>query len=253
MTDIDKRVAGKLVLVTGASSGIGRATAELFAQRGARLLLLARTREKLAEVADAITERGGVAATYAVDLARPSDVEAVAATILAEHGAPDAIVNNAGAGVWKPFVETSPDEAQAMMALPYLAAFSVTRAFLPAMLKRGNGQVAFVTSPASFLAWPNASAYIAARFALRGLAEALRADLRATDIGVTLVTLGLVASSYWEHNPGSRDYMPRYASLLRELTVEQAAEPIVSAVSARKRHAVRPWIFRLLFAFGASG
>ena len=132
----------------------------------------------------------------------------LAETIIGEHGVPDVLVNNAGAGQWKPFVETSADEARAMMALPTLAAFAVTRAFLPAMLERGSGQVAFVTSPASFMVWPNASAYIAARFALRGLAEALRAELRHTPVGVTLVTLGAVASPYWQHNPGSRQFLP---------------------------------------------
>lgn len=244
--------AGKLVLVTGASSGIGRATAELFARRGARVLLQARSELKLVEVAAGIAKAGGAAFVYPADLSDPAAVEASAATILSERGPPDVIVNNAGMGQWKPFLATTTREAQAMMALPYLAAFAVTRAFLPAMLERGSGQIAFVTSPASFIVWPNASAYIAVRFALRGFAEALRADLRAKPVGVTLVTLGPVASTYWEHNPGSRRFMPAYARLFAELTVEQAAETIVAAVARRRPRVVRPWIFRLLFALDLS-
>jgi short-subunit dehydrogenase len=244
----------RLVLVTGASSGIGRAAAEGFARRGARVLLLARSAEKLDEVAAGIRGAGGEAAAFAVDLADTGRIAEVATAITGVHGIPDVLVNNAGAGQWKPFVETSAEEARDMMAVPTLAAFALTRAFLPAMLGRGSGQLAFVTSPASFIAWPNASAYIAARFALRGLAEALRAELRHSAIGVTLVTLGPVASPYWEHNPGSRQFLPRAIPLLMpELTVTQAAETVVTAVERRRRHAVRPAFFRLLFAFNLSG
>ncbi len=245
---------GKLVLVTGASSGIGRATAEGFARRGARVLLLARSAERLEAVADGIRKAGGDAATFAIDLADTAAVARLAEAIIGEHGAPDILVNNAGAGQWKPFLETSADEAQGMMAVPYLAAFAVTRAFLPAMLARGSGQVGFVTSPASFMVWPNASAYIAARSALRGLAEALRAELRQTPVGITLVTLGLVASPYWEHNPGSRRFLPPLGPLpMPELTVAEAAETVITAIEKRRRHVVRPAFFRLLFALGLSG
>ena len=247
-------VDGKLILVTGASSGIGRATAEGFARRGARVLLTARSAERLEEVAAGIRKSGGQAATYPLDLADSDRIPPLAEAIIGAHGVPDVLVNNAGGGQWKPFVETSTDEARGMMALPYLAAFTVTRAFLPAMLKRGSGQIAFVTSPASFMVWPNACGYIAARFALRGFAEALRADLRQTPIGVTLVTLGLVTSPYWEHNPGSRRFLPATVPLLMpELSVEEAAGTIVEAVARRRRHVVRPAIFRLLFALGLSG
>ena len=245
---------GKLILVTGASSGIGRATAEGFARRGARLLLLARNAERLDAVAEGIRKAGGAAAAFAIDLGDTETVPRLAETIMGEHGVPDILVNSAGGGQWKPFVETSAAEARAMMELPTLAAFAVTRAFLPAMLERGSGQVAFVTSPGSFMVWPNACAYIAARFALRGLAEALRAELRPTAIGVTLVTLGMVASPYWENNPGSRRFLPRRASLvMRDLSVDEAAGTIIEAVAKRRRHAVRPAIFRLLFALGVSG
>ncbi len=214
------------------------------------MLLLARRADRLADAAAGIRAAGGEAAIYPIDLADTGRVPPLAEAIIGEHGVPDVLVNNAGAGQWKPFVETSADEARAMVDVPYLAAFAVTRAFLPAMLKRGSGQIAFVTSPASFMAWPNASAYIAARFALRGLAEALRAELRRTRIGVTLVTLGPVASPYWEHNPGSRRFLPLH---MPEMSVEQAAETVADAVKKRRRHVVRPAFFRLMFALGLSG
>ncbi len=157
----------KLVLVTGASSGIGKATAELFAKRGGRVLLLARDRERLDATAREIAQRGGRAAIYPVDLSQADAVRATAERIKAEEGVPDILVNNAGAGRWLSLVETSLEEARQMIELPYLAAFYVTRMFLPEMIARGSGQIACVTSPASYLVWPQACAYIAARHALK--------------------------------------------------------------------------------------
>jgi short-subunit dehydrogenase len=88
-----------------------------------------------------------------------------------ETGEPDILINNAGAGRWLAVMETSPEEARNMMELPCLAAFHVTRALLPAMVARRSGHIVNVTSPASFIAWPNAAGYIAARHALKGFSE----------------------------------------------------------------------------------
>ena len=241
----------KLILVTGASSGIGKATAELLAKRGGRVLLLARSRDRLEEIAREITQRGGKAAACPVDLSQAEVVRTAAEHIKAKHGVPDILINNAGAGRWLPLVETSPEEARQMIELPYLAAFYVTRMFLPEMIARGRGQIACITSPASYMVWPNACAYIAARHALKGFAEVLRAELRGTNVGVTLVTLGTVGSEYWAHNPGSREHLPRSPPLiLPELTAAEAAETIVSAVERGKAHVVRPMFYRVLFALG---
>ena len=161
-------MASRLVLVTGASSGIGAATAKLYAARGARVLLLARNEAKLDEVAAAIKHDGGAASPYAVDLANPSAIAETSARIKGEAGTPDILINNAGAGRWLSVPATSAEEALAMIEVPYLAAFNLTRAFLPEMIARRSGAIACITSPASYVAWPNASAYIAARHALLG-------------------------------------------------------------------------------------
>jgi short-subunit dehydrogenase len=162
----------RLVLVTGASSGIGEATARRYGRSGAHVLLLARNADRLDEAARAIGKAGGTATAYSVDL---SDAEAIAETsarIAHEAGTPDILINNAGAGRWLPILETSAEEALAMIEVPYLAAFNLTRAFLPAMLARKTGAIACITSPASFIVWPNAAAYTAARRALAGFTDA---------------------------------------------------------------------------------
>jgi NAD(P)-dependent dehydrogenase (short-subunit alcohol dehydrogenase family) len=92
--------------------------------------------------------------------------------------------------------ETTPLEAVQMMAVPYFAAFYVTRAFLPRMLERNSGHIVDVSSVGSRFVWPGATAYLAARWAVRGFTEALRADLAGTGIGVTLFECGVVRTPY---------------------------------------------------------
>ncbi len=245
-------MAARLVLVSGASSGIGAATARRYGASGAHVLLLARNEERLDRAADAVRKAGGTATSYPVDLADPQAIAEASARIAREAGTPDILINNAGAGRWLPVVDTSAEEARAMIEVPYLAAFNLTRAFLQKMLARGTGAIACVTSPGSFLAWPNAAAYIAARHALAGFAEALRSEVKGKGLSVTLIVLGLVESPYWEHNPGSRERAPKTSSLLAPvLTPDQAAEAIFAGIEARKRTVVKPAIFRALFLLNA--
>lgn len=241
----------KLVAITGASSGIGLATAELMARRGARVAMLARDEEQLAKAAKSIVERGGKAQWYSVDLSQAAAVESACERLVAEAGTPEVVINNAGAGQWKPLLDTSLDEARRMIEVPYLAGFYVTRVLLPEMLKRGSGRIVCITSPASHMVWPRACGYIAARHAVKGFAEGLRADLRHTGIGVSLVTLGPVKSSYWDNNPGSRENIPlTIPVLMPELSTSEAAEAIVEAIEHERSRLVRPAFFRVLFALG---
>jgi short-subunit dehydrogenase len=245
-------MAAKLVLITGASSGIGEALAKRYGRAGAHVLLLARNAERLAAVADAIGECGGTATAFPIDLADANAIENTSAMIAREVGVPDVLINNAGAGRWLPLLKTTAKEALAMIEVPYLAAFNLTRAFLPHMLTRGSGTIACVTSPASYLTWPNANAYIAARHALKGFTDALRSEVRGAGISVTLVVLGTVETPYWQHNPGSRENLPKTnPALVPTLTPEQAAEAIFAGVEAGKRTVVKPAIFRALFLLNA--
>ncbi|HEY8277851.1 MAG TPA: SDR family NAD(P)-dependent oxidoreductase [Methyloceanibacter sp.] len=245
-------MTSSLVVITGASSGIGEATAKFYARRGASVVLLARSQDRLVRVAGEIRQAGGTANLYPIDLADAGAVGELGQRISGELGTPNILINNAGAGAWLSFLETSPEEARNMIEVPYLAAFYVTRAFLPAMLARGSGNVACITSPASYLVWPNACTYIAARHALAGFTEALRTEMRGKGIAVTLVVLGPVESPYWEHNPGSRENLPKVNPvIIPTLSPNDAAETIIDAIDNKRRLAVRPWPFRLLFVLNA--
>jgi short-subunit dehydrogenase len=245
-------MVARLVLITGASSGIGEATARRYGASGAHVLLLARNEERLDKVVHAIRKDGGTATAFPVDLADAEAIEEVSTRIAREAGTPDILINNAGAGRWLSVIETSAEEALAMIEVPYLAAFNLTRTFLPKMLARRSGAIACITSPASFIAWPNACAYTAARHALAGFTEALRTEVKGSGLSVTLVVLGLVETSYWEHNPRSREHAPKTNPLIAPvLTAEQAAEAIFTGVSQGKRTVVKPSIFRALFLLNA--
>ncbi len=240
------KISGTLAVVTGASSGIGAATARALARKEARVLLLARTADALDRIAGEIAAVGGWAKAHPVDLADPIAVERVASAIKTESGTPDILVNNAGAGRWLFTEETSPAEAAQMMAVPYFAAFNVTRAFLPEMIRRKRGHIVNVTSAAAYIVFPGATAYTAARWAMRGFTEALRLDLHGTGIGVTLVAPGLVAGTgYFKHNPGAEERIPKAARLYPTLTAEQLAAAIARGIEDDKREVGMGFRYRM--------
>jgi uncharacterized protein len=242
------KLAGALAVISGASSGIGKATAIAFAAKGAQVVLLARRRDALDQAVAEITSRGGDASAYDVDLTDAQALQRATDAIKRDVGIPDIIVNNAGAGRWLFTEETPPDEAVQMMAVPYFAAFGLTRAFMPEMLARRSGRIVNMGSPGSFAPWPGATGYTAARFAMRGFTAALRADLDGTGIGVTLVVPGEVRSAYFEANPGTAARMPGAGKFFPVLSPEQVADAIVRAVERGSALVVLPFALRIMLA-----
>lgn len=238
-------IADSISVISGASSGIGEATAKHLASKGSHVILLARDADRLRAVATDIQSQNGKADFYPVDLGDAKAVAITAARIVAEHGSPDILINNAGAGRWLPLLQTSADEAAAMMALPYLAAFNLTRELLPGMLNRRSGQIVNITSVAARLSWPGAVGYSAARAAMESFTNALRADIHGSGVSVMLATFGTVETAYWKNNPGSREHVPKAA--IRVLTQNEVARDVVHGIERERRAILSPGIFKLLF------
>jgi len=185
--------AGKLALVTGAASGIGRATALVFARAGADLAVCDLNEAALEETAGAARALGRRVLARRVDVARRDDVSAFADAVHREHEAVDILMNNAGVGLGGGFLETGLADWEWILSINLWGVIHGCHFFLPAMVRRGRGgHVVNVSSAAGFLATEALAAYSTTKFAVFGLSEALRDELRPHRIGVTTVCPGII-------------------------------------------------------------
>jgi short-subunit dehydrogenase len=183
---------GAIVVVTGASAGIGRATALAFARTGSLVVVSARRRELLEHLAGEIEGHGGRAEVVPADVTSDSDVAALAEAVLAAHGRCDVLVNNAGVPGGGPFAEGSPERIDSIVRTNLSGVLSVTRAFLPSMLEAGHGHIVNVASIAGLVALPGAAVYSATKHAVVAFSEALDGEVRDRGVRVTAVNPGLV-------------------------------------------------------------
>lgn len=196
------------VVVTGASRGIGRATALLLAERGSPLILLGRPSAELAATARLVAERGGPVETVGCDLRSSEEVAAAATEILRACGAPDAVIHNAGV-IHRARVEDLTDtEWSAQLHVNLRAPFQLTRALLPSMRAAGRGRLVFVSSISATLGTARASAYCASKWALVGFMKSLAEELSDSGLSAVAVLPGSVDTRMLE---GS-GFVPRIAA-----------------------------------------
>lgn len=239
-------VADRVAVVTGATSGIGKATAKRLAADGSHVALLARTESDLTSVAESIRDDGGTASVFPVDLADRPAVESTADRISATAGDPDVLVNSAGIGDWLAAWETDPGQFERIMSVTVFGAYNLAKQFLPAMLDRDRGHVVTIESPAAYTPLPGATAYQTARYALRGLTESLRADLKTTDIGVTSVIPAVVDTEYFERNDNVEERLPDTAASLDRVDPEAVADGVSTGIRSGKTHVHVPDTLRLM-------
>lgn len=186
---------GAVALVTGASRGIGRAVAEMAADRGARVGLVARNESELRLVLDKIDGQGAVAIA---DVASRAQTERAVAEVEAALGPIDIVVANAGVGLYGAFVDTNPDDFERPLAVNVLGTMYVLRATVPKMAERRRGHVVVIGSIAGRIGAPFEAVYSATKFAQEGLVEALAIELSAFDIGVSIVNPGVVDTDFFD-------------------------------------------------------
>ena len=231
MTRADGPLVGRTALVTGASRGIGAATARRLALSGARVALLARSEDALTALA---REIGGDAVVIACDVRRPDAAAMVQAT-LAGLGveAPDILVNNAGVFFVTPAHETSIEAFRDTLELNLTAPFGFVRAFLPTMRRRATGHVVTVGSIADRTAFAGNAAYAASKFGLRALHEVIRAELKGTGVRASLVSPGPVDTPLWDAvDSAHREGHTRRSEMLPADAVADAVHYAVSAPAA---------------------
>jgi len=193
-----KSLQGKIVLVTGASSGIGRATALAFAREGARLLLCARRLERLEELKQPLVDAGAQGVQFfSLDVQNRSAVEDAIAELPAEWREIDVLVNNAGLsrGLTRLY-EDDPEDWEEMIDTNIKGLLYVTRAVVPGMVSRGRGHVINLGSTAGHMTYANGAVYCATKAAEKAISEGLKIDLMGTPVRVTSVDPGMVETAF---------------------------------------------------------
>ena len=236
------RVAGSRVLVTGAGQGLGFAIAAAFARRGAAVVLTDLNADRLADAVARLAAGGFAACGYPLDVTDPRQVAEARARLLADHGPPDVLVNNAGVVFGGPFLDVPLASHLATVGVNFSGVLAVTHAFLPDLLARPAAHLVNVASASAVVALLMAASYAATKAAVLAFSDSLREELRELgrrDVGVTAVCPSLIATGlFGGANP------PR---LTRWLTPERVADAVVRAVEKNRETVILPWTVRWIY------
>jgi short-subunit dehydrogenase len=200
------------VVITGATSGIGLATARLAAKRGAKLVLAARSEEDLHKVAAELTGKGAQVATVTADVASIPDIERIAATAQQKFGGVDTWINNAAASIWGRIEEVSDEDSRRMFDTNFWGIVNGSRAAVKLLKRGGGGALINLGSVASDIAFPLQGMYSASKHAIKGFTDALRIELEeeGAPISVTLIKPSAINTPFPQH---ARNYMDREPQL----------------------------------------
>ncbi len=191
-------LAGRIAVVTGASSGLGRGLARAVAVRGAHVALVARRKDRLEELASEIRDQGGTALVVPCDVGSPEAIEEAAARVLEEYGRIDLLINAAGYARHLLFKDQDPADAEHMMRVNYFGVANWVRAALGPMRQQGEGWIVNLSSFAGRLGQPDEATYAATKFAVTGLTESLAMELEPLGIHVMCVYPVLVRTEMFD-------------------------------------------------------
>jgi NADP-dependent 3-hydroxy acid dehydrogenase YdfG len=228
-----KRLDGRVALVTGASSGIGEATAIALAEAGAKVAIAARRRDRLQALADRLAPLGAEPLVLEADLLDEHIAQQIVADTERHFGRLDILVNNAGVMYLEPVAEADLGRWRRMLELNVLSLIASTQAALAGMKSRRDGHIVNVSSTAGRIANPNAAAYSATKFGVVAFSEALRREVYADNIRVSIIEPGVVQTELRDHigHAATQASLNAWASNMRQLQAEDVAEAIVFCVT----------------------
>lgn len=230
MTD---KLHSKVAIVTGASSGIGEATAIALATAGAKVAIIARRSERLKELAQRIQQNNGEVLPITVDVADEAQVREMVAKTQAEWGRVDILVNNAGVMLLGPIDGADTEDWRRMININVLGLMYATHAVLPLMKAQGEGHIINISSVAGRVANAGTGVYNATKWAVNAFSEALRKEVYKDKIRVTIIEPGLVATELPQHitDPGAKERAKTFYESVRSLDSEDIATAITYAVT----------------------
>lgn len=253
-------IRGKVAVITGAASGIGRATAVALAREGAKVAAADVDRKGLAETARLIEEIGGTVSTYLLDVSSREAVYDFAQEIEAQFGGADIIINNAGVAQVASIAELGYDDFEWVMNIDFWGMVYGTKAFLPQLTKKGAGHIVNVSSIFGLFAVPTQAAYNSAKFAIRGFTEALRHEMKGSGIKVACVHPGGIKTNILRNarflqsvQTTEREQAVSGFDRLARTTPDQAARTIINGIKKDKPRIligmdarILDWIQRLM-------
>ena len=243
---MDIELKGKVVLITGASSGFGMDAARLFAYEGCSVVLAARRIDRLQELAARIQKDGGEALAVPVDVANREEIEIMVDTVLDLYGQIDILFNNAGFGrlAWHENM-TAERDIETQIAVNLLGVIQVSHAVLPGMLKRRSGHIINMASVAGWIAPPTYTIYSASKFGVRGFTDALRREVQPFGVDVSGIYPGPAKTEFGQHtgdHPMKKSALRRY---FRSMTSEEVAERVVELAKRPRRAVIMPWYYKI--------
>lgn len=238
-----------VILVTGASSGIGAATARRFARAGYRVALAARRLERLQALAEELRGQGGQVLAVATDMGKLEQVQKLARSVLETYGRIDILFNNAGFGCLDWLEQLEPEHAvQELIQVNLTGMIWMAQAVLPAMLMQHSGHIINMSSVAGLVAPPTYTVYSATKFGARGFTEALRREVGLFGIHVSGIYPGVVETEFAGHagfNSKTGIKSPGWLTL----SAEQVAEAVWRLARRPRRMLVIPWMYRPVYWF----
>ena len=231
----------KVVLITGASSGIGKQTAIEFAKLGSNIILVARRKDKLEQVENELKQFNVTTLVCPCDVSKKNQVEIMSQTVHQKFDSVDILVNNAGFAIYGSVSNLSISDIESQMETNYFGMVYCTKSFLPLMLEKKSGHIVNVASVAASFGLPGIASYCASKFAMLGFSEGLKHELSGTGVGITVVSPIMVKTEFFDHP--SFEKIPKYSPT--SLNPKTVAKAIVKAANSSKLEIITPSVVRV--------